>query len=109
MEYAGAMGSISLILDLIMVALSIWMAMVAKKGIGGLIGSAMNWMALGIILLGITHFVATLMTMYMPGFTEAYGEVFHRVLVLLGFLLLGYGFMKIDKVSSQMKPGAMQV
>ena len=105
MDYMGALGPVALVLDLTLVALSIWMAMVAKKGIGGLIGSAINWMALGIIILGIAHFVATLESMYMPAFDAVYGKVFHRVFVLAGFLLLGYGFKKIDNVSNQMKAG----
>lgn len=105
MGTSGGLGAVAQFLDLILVALSIWMAMVAKKGIGGLIGSAINWMALGIIILGFAHYVSTLMSIFLPGFDGAFGGVFHRFLVLIGFLLLGYGFLKIDKVATTMKPG----
>jgi uncharacterized membrane protein len=105
MSYVGFLGPLALLLDLTMVGLSIWMAMVAKRSIGGLIGSAINWLAFGIILLGFAHIIATLMDMFVPSFVAVYGDVFHRVLVLLGFILLGYGFKQIDNVSKQMRGG----
>jgi|GEM_PF-1072325 len=105
MDYFGSHGPIVQVLDLALVALSIWMAVIAKKGMGGVIGSAINWMALGIIILGFAHYISTLMSTYIVNFDEIYGEVFHHSLVLVGFLLLGYGFMKIDKVANTMRPG----
>jgi len=107
MGYFGTIGSIALILDVCLVLLSLWISRVAIRGIGGLIGSAINYMALGIVILGFAHMLATLVHIYFHDFDAIYGGLFHRGVVLIGFLFLGFGFKKIDNVSKQMRTGGV--
>jgi hypothetical protein len=95
------MENFNVALDIILILFSVWMVRVAVKSIGGLVGSAISTMAFGIIILGFAHILETIMFRYAPLTTDVQ-EFIHRIVILAAFVLLGYGFMKIQDVTRQM-------
>ncbi len=89
-------STINLIFDFVLVAASIWMV-IEVRGIGGIIGNSMNRLVLGAIVLGFAHLIATFGTsvLKIDGPTN---NLIHRVIVLLGFVLLVAGFRKIAEI-----------
>jgi hypothetical protein len=86
----------NLILDFVLVAAAIWMV-IEVRGIGGIIGSSMNRIVIGAIILGVAHLVATFGTNVL----DLAGDVnnfIHRLIVLLGFVLLVAGFRKMAEI-----------
>jgi hypothetical protein len=96
------METFNLALDIILILFSVWMVRVAIRSIGGLVGSAISTMSFGIIILGFAHVLETIMFRYAP-LTADVQEFIHRLVILAAFILLGYGFTKIQDVSRQMK------
>ena len=96
--------NINLILDIIITALSVWIAIVALKGIGGLIGSAINSIGAAILIICIA-FISKALLYRLTDLDLATQELFHRSIVLLGFMLMGYGFQKIQNITRQMRGG----
>ena len=87
--------TINLILDIVLVVASIWMVIVVR-GIGGIVGRSLNLIVAGAIVLGIAHLVATFAG---PGqlniFDGPTNNFVHRLIVLVGFVLLVFGFRQI--------------
>ena len=96
--------NINLILDIIITALSVWIAVVAVKGIGGLIGSAINTIGVAILILCIA-FISKALLFRLTGLDASTQELIHRCIVLSGFLFMGYGFQKIQNITRQMSGG----
>jgi uncharacterized membrane protein len=86
----------NVILDFVLVAAAIWMV-IEVRGIGGIVGTSMNRIVLGAIVLGFAHLIATLGTniLTLPG---PLNNFIHRLIVLLGFILLVAGFRKIAEI-----------
>lgn len=84
------------ILDFVLVAASIWMV-VEVRGIGGIIGSSMNRIVIGAIILGVAHLVATFGTSVLK-LDGALNNFIHRLIVLAGFVLLVAGFRKMAEI-----------
>jgi hypothetical protein len=87
---------INFILDLVLVAASIWMV-VEARGLGGIVGTSMNLIVAGAIVLGFAHLIATLGTglLHIEGPTN---NLIHRIIVLIGFILLVAGFRKMAEI-----------
>ena len=96
------MENFNILMDIILILASIWMVKIAIRSIGGLVGSAISTMSIGIIILGFAHIIETLMFRYIP-LTADIQEFIHRLIVLVAFILLGYGFTKIQEMSRQLK------
>ena len=96
--------NINLILDIIITILSIWIAIVAVKGIGGLVGSAINTIAVAILILCIA-FISKALLFRLTDLDGSTQELIHRCIVLAGFLFMGYGFQKIQNITRQMSGG----
>ncbi|MBC8171093.1 MAG: hypothetical protein H7X77_05460 [Anaerolineae bacterium] len=94
MQFDFSLGN--LVLDFVLVAASIWMV-VEARGIGGIIGTSMNRIVLGAIVLGFAHLIATFGTgtLHIDG---PLNNFIHRMIVLLGFVLLVAGFRKMAEI-----------
>jgi hypothetical protein len=92
MDYA----TLNLIMDFVLVAASIWMVIEAR-GIGGIVGTSMTRIVIGTIILGFAHLLATFGTsvLHLDG---PLNNFIHRLIVLLGFVLLVAGFRKIAEI-----------
>jgi hypothetical protein len=94
------LATINLLLDFVLVAASIWMVIVVR-GIGGIVGRSLNLIVAGAIVLGIAHLVATFAG---PGrlslFDGTTNNFIHRLIVLIGFVLLVYGFRQIRAIKA---------
>ena len=84
------------ILDYTLIATAIW-AIFAARGVEGLIGRAFGFMVWGMIFLGIAHVSETLVFEILH-WDIALVELVHRLIVLLGFVLLIIGFSQIPKI-----------
>lgn len=90
MEY----GTLNVILDFVLVAASIWMVFVVR-GIGGLVGRTLTFVVIGTVILGAAHLIATFGTSVL-GLDGGLNNFIHRIVVLLGFLFLVFGFRQIS-------------
>lgn len=90
------LSTVNLIFDFVLVGASIWMVLVVR-GIGGIIGQTMNLIVAGAIVLGLAHLIATfgLSVVHLEG---SLNNLIHRLIVLLGFVLLVMGFRKIAEI-----------
>lgn len=90
------LSTVNIVMDFILVAASIWMVIVVR-GIGGIVGRSLNMIVAGAIVLGFAHLIATFagpdyLKIFPDGVTNNF---FHRIIVLLGFILLVMGFRRI--------------
>lgn len=86
------MNEISILLDIALVAMSIWMVFIVT-GYGGYIGMAFNMIGWGAVIMGVAHIMETITT-HILGFNPSLVELLHRAVVLLGFTLIVLGFRK---------------
>ncbi len=94
--------SVTLVLDVLLIALSFWMAvMAAKLRLGGAIGKTVGYVVSGSIVLGFAHFVETFATRY--GIENSHNEILHRCIVLVGILLLSLGVRSLAHTMSARK------
>lgn len=95
MDLSQSLPTVNLVLDFVLVIAAVWMVIVVR-GIGGIVGRALNLIVLGAIVLGVAHLVATFAG---PGqlniFDGVTNNFVHRMIVLLGFVLLVFGFRQI--------------
>ena len=90
------MSTVNIILDLVLIAAAVWMVM-SVRGVGGVVGRTLSLITIGAIILGMAHFLATWQHRLLP--IESSTEAFlHRVIVLLGFVLLVFGFRQIREL-----------
>ena len=62
------------------------------RGVGGVVGKTLSWIVVGTVILGVAHLLATLTgSLFAP-----WGGSVHRVVVLVGFLLVVMGFRQIS-------------
>ena len=92
------METANIILDLVLVAAAIWMV-VTVRGVGGIVGRTLSLITVGAIVLGLAHFLATWQHKLLPIASPAGAEaLIHRVIVLLGFILLAAGFRQVRQL-----------
>jgi hypothetical protein len=87
----------NLILDIVLIAASAW-TVATVRGMGGIIGKGLNLITIGIVILGIAHLLSTGMKYFQ--LIDAGIEPFvHRVIVLVGFIVLVLGFRQINRIN----------
>ncbi|HLB64471.1 MAG TPA: hypothetical protein VJJ46_06485 [Anaerolineales bacterium] len=90
------MGNVNFVLDFILVAAAISMVL-AVRGLGGVVGKTLNLITIGAIITGLAHLLATLQHRLLP--IESSMESFiHRMIVLIGFILLVVGFQQVRQL-----------
>jgi hypothetical protein len=88
----------NLVLDFVLVAAAVWMVMVVR-GIGGIVGRSLNLIVAGAIVLGIAHLIATFAgPSRLAIFDGPTNDFVHRLIVLVGFVLLVFGFRQIRAI-----------
>ena len=87
---------INLVLNLILIAISIWMVTIVR-GIGGVVGRSLNLVTAGAIITGLAHLIASYQKFITPGLEDSFAAI-HRGIVLIGFILLAAGFRQIKEL-----------
>lgn len=89
------LSTVNLVMDFVLVVAALWMVIVVR-GIGGIIGKSLNLIVAGAIVLGFAHLIATFAG---PGqlaiFDGVTNNFVHRLIVLIGFVLVVYGFRQV--------------
>lgn len=85
-------GTVNVILDIILVVASLWMLMTIR-GIGGIMGKTLTFIVIGAVILGAAHLMATLTGPIVND--GALNNVIHRIVVLIGFVFLAFGFRQL--------------
>ena len=91
------MTTVNTILDFVLIVAAIWMVIVVR-GLGGVIGKGLNWITIGALILGIAHLLDTLLRGITLGWDAPTYSFAHRIVVLAGFVVLIYGFQKIQAI-----------
>ncbi len=92
------LSSLNLVLDFVLVVASLWMVIVVR-GIGGIVGRSLNLIVAGAIVLGFAHLVATFGGPGQLGIFDGVTNNFvHRLIVLIGFVLVVFGFRQIRAI-----------
>jgi hypothetical protein len=85
------------ILDVILILASVWM-LISVRGIGGIMGKTLSLVIAGAIILGMAHLIADAGT----GLFHLAGPLnnfIHRLIVLVGFILLALGFRQAQQLT----------
>ena len=91
----GGLSTFNVIMDVVLVLASLWMVWVVR-GIGGIVGSSLTLLVSGAIILGFAHLIATLgSAAYLNLFDAPTNNFVHRIIVLIGFIVLVFGFRRI--------------
>jgi len=94
MEHSSLLVITTHILDFVLVASAVWMALAAAKlRLGGALNTSVNRIVVGAIILGLAHMVETLCLQY--GMDENINELLHRVIILAGFVALTLGIQSL--------------
>ena len=86
-----ALQLISLILDILLVVAAI-VTYLARPRIGGALDKGLRILLIGVMVLGLAHFIETILFVILPLSLEA-NEVIHRLLVGVGFVFVIWGFL----------------
>ena len=87
----------NLILDIVLIAASIWM-LLSVRGIGGIVGQSLTLIIAGAIVLGLAHLVADLASQLLK-WDATFNNFIHRLVVLAGFALLAFGFQRVRSLT----------
>lgn len=90
-------GTLNIVLDVVLIVASLWMVMTVR-GVGGAVGRTLTFIVIGTVILGVAHLQATItgnMNLFVFDGVDYNGTV-HRIVVLLGFLVLVLGFRELQ-------------
>ena len=68
------------------------------RGVGGAVGRTLTFIVIGTVILGVAHLQATItgnLDMFVFDGVDYNGTV-HRIVVLLGFIVLVFGFRELQ-------------
>lgn len=87
----------NIILDVILIVASVWMVLTVR-GIGGAVGRTLTYIVIGTVILGVAHLQATLTGRWgLFSFDGVdYNGTVHRIVVLIGFIVLVVGFRQLQ-------------
>ncbi len=88
--------SVNITMDFVLLLLAFWMVW-AARGLGGVIGRSMGYVKTGAVVLGLAHLSETLFFEVLH-IEVALGEFVHRVIILVGFILLTLGLSAASKI-----------
>lgn len=91
------MATASLVLDISLLAASIWMIVVVR-GLGGVVGRTLNIITVGAVVLGLAHISESVIFDRVLGWPVDLVEFLHRVMVFVGFVLIVFGFRQIRQL-----------
>lgn len=95
------MEAANIALDFVLLACAIWMVItVRSSGLGGVVGGALGLISAGAIVLGLAHIAETVTFEVVKLQNVPLGEVIHRSIVLVGFILLVMGFQGLGKLKA---------
>ena len=85
-------------LDIILIIAGFWMIYVVRQSqLGGVLGTTLQAVVLGALLLGLAHATETIMIEVLSMGIEV-TELIHRLMVLAGFALLIFGFQRLAQL-----------
>lgn len=94
-------------IDIVLIGVGAWMAYTARElRVTGAMGSTIRQFSLGAVILGLAHFIETLMAVVFEVSFEI-NELVHRLLILCGFLVLTNGmrhFVRAYRIIVKIKP-----
>jgi hypothetical protein len=91
-------STLNVILDVVLIVAAVWMV-ITVRGLGGVIGRGLNLITIGALILGVAHLLATgLLSPGLVTWDSATHGFVHRVVVLVGFLVLVFGFRQIGTI-----------
>jgi hypothetical protein len=84
-------------MDFILLVVSFWMALTARKmNMGGAVGKTISLVVYGAVVLGFAHLAETILSGFFDVPNDA-NELIHRGIVLLGFILLTVGLRSLGQ------------
>jgi hypothetical protein len=90
-------------MDVVLLLVSFWMALTARKmNMGGAVGKTISMVVYGAIVLGLAHLAETLISTFFDIPNEA-NEMIHRIIVLIGFVLLTVGLRSLGQSFGRLK------
>lgn len=91
-------------MDIILLLTSFWMAFTARRmSLGGAVGKTVNMVVFGAIVLGLAHLIETVLSFAFPEMPVAQGELIHRAIILVGFILLTMGLSSLATSLGKMR------
>lgn len=89
------LSTLNVVMDIVLILASLWMVWVVR-GIGGIVGSSLTLIVSGAIILGFAHFITSLAgAQFLNLFDPTLNNFIHRIIVLIGFIVLVFGFRRI--------------
>jgi hypothetical protein len=91
------------LMDIVLLLVSFWMAFTARKmNMGGAVGKTISLVVYGAVVLGLAHLAETLISTLL-GIPNEVNEMIHRVIVLIGFVLLTIGLRSLGQSFGRLK------
>jgi hypothetical protein len=91
-------STINIVLDVVLVVAAIWMV-ITVRGLGGIVGRSLNLVTIGAVILGVAHLLSTVLKATTTlGDTPPLESMIHRLIVLVGFIVLVVGFQQIREL-----------
>ena len=96
------MATVNFVLDVVLIVAAVWMVLTVRE-LGGIIGKGLNLITLGTVILGIAHLLTTVLHPLAVGWgwDQPAENLLHRVVVLLGFVVLIFGFRQIEAINKK--------
>ena len=90
-------------MDVVLLLVSFWMALTARKmNMGGAVGKTISLVVYGAVVLGLAHLTETLLSTLFD-IPHEVNEMIHRVIVLIGFVLLTVGLRSLGRSFGRLK------
>lgn len=85
----------SLVLDLVLIVLGL-LTYIRRPRLGGQLNAGMRMLLVGLIMLGFAHMFETALFIFLH-LSEDVNEVVHRVFVIIAFMLVLWGFGRMQR------------
>lgn len=103
MEHSHGLEGFNIAMDVVLVALSVWMSLTARAmSMGGSVGKTVNLVVAGAIVLGLAHLIETLLGSF-TSLTTDQNELIHRMIILIGFVCLTVGMRSLGASVGKLK------
>jgi hypothetical protein len=103
MHSASSFELLNTIFDFILLIVSFWMALTARKmNLGGAVGKTIGLVVYGAVVLGLAHLTETILSGFFNVPNDV-NELIHRFIVLFGFILLTVGLRSLGQSLGRLK------